>query len=76
MQTQEMSSQRVTRVEVRWAIVHLIFTALQIGGATASLVFLLQLGWHWLTFAAVGITLLVTICSRILFSRRDATTGK
>jgi hypothetical protein len=71
-----MSPQRDRRIEVRWAVVRLIFAALQIVGATASLIFLLQLGWHWLTFATVGITLLVTIISRILFSRRGAKTGK
>jgi hypothetical protein len=71
-----MSPQRATPIEVRWAVVRLIFAALQIAGATASLIFLLQLGWHRLTFATVGVTLLVTIISRILFSRRGAKTGK
>ena len=71
-----MSPQLARGNEVRWAIVRLIFAALQIGGATASLVFLLQLGWHWLTFTAVGATLLVTVISRFVFSRRDAGTGK
>jgi hypothetical protein len=71
-----MSPQRDRRIEVRWAVVRLIFAAVQIAGATASLIFLLQLGWHWLTFATVGVTLLVTIISRILFSRRGDKTGK
>jgi hypothetical protein len=71
-----MSPQRDRRIEVRWAGGRLILAALQIAGATASLIFLLNLGWHWLTFATVGITLLVTISSRILFSPRGAKTGK
>jgi len=71
-----MTPQGDRRIEVRWAIVRLIFAALQIAGATASVIFFLQLGWHWLTFATVGVTLLVTIISRILFSRREVKSGK
>ncbi len=46
--------------EMMWAILRLVLGFLQIVGAATALIFLLQTGPSWLTFAATGTTLLVT----------------
>jgi hypothetical protein len=62
--------------EFWWAIVRLLLATIQIAGATASLILLFQTGASGRTIAAVGVTMLFTILSRIVFSRRDRAAGK
>lgn len=62
--------------EFWWAILRLLLGLLQIAGATAALILLLNSAPVWLTSVAVGATLLLTGISRILFSRRGVKAGR
>ena len=62
--------------EFWWALVRLLLATIQIAGATASLILLFQTGASGRTIAAVGVTMLCTILSRIVFSRRERAAGK
>ena len=54
------------------AWLRLIFGQLQIIGATAGLYLLIETGVSRETTIVVGATLLVSICSRLVFSRKRA----
>ncbi len=61
-----------TNVTFVRAVVRLIFGLIQVTGATAALIFLLQSGASIFTITSVTITGLITIASRLLFRRERA----
>jgi len=58
-----------------WAVVRLLLAVAQIAGATASLIFLINTGTSKMTIVSVIATGLVTLLSRILFSRPKSQAG-
>lgn len=58
--------------EIGWGDLRLILGVIQIVGATAGVVFLIGTGASRATFAAVSVTGLFTLLSRILFRRHEA----
>ena len=67
-------SSKVRRLDYirSWAIVRLVFGLLQTIGATAGMVLLVSTGVNQLSVAVTGVTLGITILSRIAFRRPRA----
>jgi hypothetical protein len=71
-----MQSEHSTSRQFWWAVVRLLLAVAQIAGATASLIFLINTGASSLTVVSVVATGLITLLSRILFSRSRDERGK
>ena len=65
-----MEAERQRNTELRWAFVRLLLGVLQIAGATASFLLLIQSGVHRVSVSAVLVTGFLSILSHLLFRPR------
>lgn len=65
-----MSAVSDRKSEVRWAVLRMVLGFLQLTGAMTTLLILLQLRDHQLTYAVGAVTLAITAVSMFVFRKK------